>query len=85
MKNQRMKKTWMMPTCWSCGHYLAKKATQMSTQDVQELVQDYADIFTKRPGITQLEQHRIEMIMKDPIKVKSYPMLLPCGKLSRKK
>ena len=34
-------------------------------------------MFTERPGITftQLEQHCIEMITKDPIKAKSYPML----------
>ena len=30
--------------------------------------------YSRRPGITQLEQHRIEMTTKDPIKVKSCPM-----------
>ena len=43
-------------------------------RDIQELVQEYVDIFMERPGITKLKQHRIKMITKDPIAVKSYPM-----------
>ena len=53
---------------------ITKNLTYQQIRDVQELVQEYADILMERPGITQLEQHHIEMITKDPIKVKSYPM-----------
>ena len=45
------------------------------------MVQEYVDIFTDIPGITQLEQHHIEMITEDPIKMKSYPMLYAMRKI----
>ena len=98
MRTQRMEKIWTMPTYWSCGQYLATKAsltsinisdsenlTYQQRQDIQELVQEYADIFTERPAITQLEQHPIETITKDPFKVKSYPVPYAMRDLSREK
>ena len=53
---------------------ISENLTYQQRWDIQQLIQEYADIFMESPGITQLKQHHIEMIMKDSIEVKSYLM-----------
>ena len=53
---------------------ISENLTCQQRCDVQELVQEYGDISTERPQITQLEHHHTETITRDPIKVKSHLM-----------
>ena len=39
-----------------------------------ELLEDYQDIFTEKPGSTTLVEHKIETTTQDPIRVKPYPI-----------
>jgi hypothetical protein len=42
--------------------------------EVQKLLEEYADIFTDRPGETKLEHHNIQLMTDLPVRVKPYRM-----------
>ena len=64
---------------------ISKNLTYQQRQDIKELFQVYGDIFTESAELTQLEQLRIEMITKHPMKVKSYPLCHVGNQSSREK
>ena len=42
--------------------------------EAEELVHEYADIFTDQPGTTNLGRHEIKTTTPEPVRVKPYPM-----------
>lgn len=52
----------------------SEELTDEQRKQVQDLVHDYQDIFTDRPGTTDLEEHRIELTTEEPIRQKPYPV-----------
>ncbi len=48
--------------------------TPQQTQDVKDLLKEFQDIFTEKPGCTTLVKHKIDVTTKQPIRVKPYPM-----------
>ena len=47
---------------------------QEQKEQVYALVQEFSDIFTDRPGTTDLTEHKIELNTSAPIRVKQYPI-----------
>ena len=43
-------------------------------QQVLEILEEYQDVFTENPGLTNLIEHTIELTDDKPIRVKQYPM-----------
>ena len=43
-------------------------------EEIQELLQEFADVFTGIPGTTNLEEHRIETTTNEPVRVKEHQM-----------
>ena len=41
---------------------------------MKNLVFQYRDVFTDKPGTTNLAEHKIEMVTDDPVRVKPYPI-----------
>jgi hypothetical protein len=50
------------------------KLTEKQKYQVMDLLQEYREIFTERPGCTRLDEHVIEVTSSEPIRVKQYPM-----------
>ena len=46
----------------------------LTAEQVIELLEEYQDIFTERPGTTDLGEHQIELTTADPIRTKPYVM-----------
>lgn len=42
--------------------------TEQKTE-LQDLVQEYQDIFTDKPGSTYLEEHKVELTTTEPIRI----------------
>ena len=58
--------------------YLDVKINENLTSDqskqMRELVYEYRDIFTERPGTTDLVEHTIELTTQQPVRVPPYPI-----------
>jgi hypothetical protein len=48
--------------------------TDEQKRQVRSLFEEYQDIFTQAPGTTHLEEHMVEFITTDPIRVRPYPV-----------
>ena len=48
--------------------------TPEQRKEVQELIYEYRDIFTERPGTTDLVEHEIELTTSEPVRVAPYPI-----------
>ncbi len=48
--------------------------TPEQKKDVQNLLEEFSDIFTTLPGCTNLVQHEIKLTTDEPIRAKSYPL-----------
>ena len=53
---------------------ISEGLTPEQRKEVQELVYEYRDIFTERPGTTDLVEHEIEVITPHPVRVAPYPI-----------
>ena len=58
---------------------ISEELSDSQRSQVQELLEEFSEIFTEVPGDTNLEEHKIELTSKDPIRVRQYP--LPYAKL----
>ena len=49
---------------------------KLTTDQMNELAAllEYADVFSDKPGSTNLVEHKISLIFKDPIRLKPYPV-----------
>ena len=43
-------------------------------KEAKDLVQEYQDIFTDKPGSTTMEEHKIELTTEEPVKQRPYPL-----------
>lgn len=48
--------------------------TQEQKAEVKNMVKEFSDIFTDQPGTTDLAQHTITTTIKEPIRVRQYPI-----------
>ena len=52
-----------------------KDLSAKQRKEVQELLQEFEDVFRGILGTTHLEEHKIETIMNEPVRVKQHQML----------
>ena len=43
-------------------------------QQINVLLEQFQDIFTENPGLTQLVEHKVQLTSKEPIRTKNYPI-----------
>ena len=48
--------------------------TESQRVEINSLIYDFGDIFTDKPGTTNLVEHHIELTSNDPIRSKPYPI-----------
>ena len=48
--------------------------TKSQPVEINSLINDFGDIFTDKPGTTNLVEHHIELTSDDPIRLKPYPI-----------
>ena len=48
--------------------------TESQRVEINSLINDFGDIFTDKPGTTNLVEHHIELTSDDPIRSKPYPI-----------
>ena len=53
---------------------ISSKLSASQKRDMKNLVFQYRDVFTDKPGTTNLAEHKIEMVTDDPVRVKPYPI-----------
>ena len=53
---------------------ISSKLSASQKRDMKNLVFQYRDVFTDKPGTTNLAKHKIEMVTDDPVRVKPYPI-----------
>ena len=53
---------------------ISDKLSARQRKDVEGLVFQYRDVFTDKPGTTELTEHKIEMVTDEPVRVKPYPI-----------
>ena len=49
--------------------------TPEQRREAEELVYEFQDLFTDQPDTTTLEEHKIELVSQDPVRLKLYLML----------
>ena len=53
---------------------ICEQLTPEQKEQVENLLKEYSDIFTERPGCTNLTEHKMELTSADPVRVKQYPI-----------
>ena len=53
---------------------ISSKLSASQKRDMKNLVFPYRDVFTDKPGTTNLAEYKIEMVTDDPVRVKPYPI-----------
>ena len=53
---------------------ISEDLTAEQRRQVTKLLEEYQDIFTERPGTTDLGEHRIELTTADPYQTRPYAM-----------
>ena len=48
--------------------------TEKQRKEAQDLTNDYPDVFSEKPGKTDVQEHRIKLTSHEPFRVKGYPM-----------